>query len=131
MGFLYVDNAATRNFTDWVQGNILGREREYTLVDGVQQSHVFYGAVRRELDGLTFALVLPLDPTPTHLGYRSLTEDVGPNPTTCPRQILDLLSPLEDLYPQDPASPDNEAFANAAAWREACRTRGQTTIGIN
>ncbi|MBJ7457614.1 MAG: hypothetical protein JHD02_00350 [Thermoleophilaceae bacterium] len=131
MGFLFVDNPATRNFTDWVQGNILGRDGEYTLVDGVQQSRVFYGAVRRELDGLTFALVLLLAPTPTQLGYRSFTEDVGPNPTTCPRQILDQLSPLEDLYPQDPASPDNEAFENAAAWRAACRTRGQTTIGIN
>ena len=124
MGWLYIDSTAASNLPEWVQGNILGRDDEYEILASDEtQTNAFYAAVRRASDNLVFALVLMLDRTPTRLGYKALTEDTGPEPTGCPAEILDLLSPLEELYPDDPAYTRNLPFEFAREWRADCRAR--------
>lgn len=49
-----------------------------------------------------------------NFGYKIVSEDMGPGDARCPARILDLLSPLEDLY-------CGHSLEHARSWREASR----------
>ena len=49
-------------------------------------------------------------------GYKLIEEGSGPAAAHCPPEILDQLSPVEMLYPQDGFGREH-----AAQWREKCR----------
>lgn len=66
------------------------------------------------------AVVCQLDYAPHdrfNQGFKDVEESMGPIEDACPRKILDLLSPVEDLYEGGNASDW------AAAWRARCQTR--------
>ncbi len=51
-------------------------------------------------------------------GYKLIEEGCGPVAASCPPAILDLLSPVETLYPTAGCGREH-----AAQWRERCRRR--------
>lgn len=51
-----------------------------------------------------------------NFGYKDMEETCGPNETKCPKRILDLLTPLDELYKEESCGKKW-----AGEWREACR----------
>ncbi len=50
-----------------------------------------------------------------NFGYKDMDECMGPNESECPRRILDLLSPIEEI-----CEPGTSGFESATAWRARC-----------
>lgn len=55
-----------------------------------------------------------------NFGTKWIDESMGPNEITCPDWIIDLLSPVAQLYPNNPT-----AQQYAAEWRNECRARAR------
>lgn len=53
-----------------------------------------------------------------NFSYKAMDETVGPVEAKCPIRILNLLSPLEELY-----DPESWSYKHAKEWREKCRNR--------
>ena len=77
--------------------------------------NVWYAAAEHESEpGKIFALVYLISRAPNsyfNFGYKSQSEDMGPNASKAPAKILDLLSPTDNEY--------------ALAWRERCRSHAE------
>lgn len=116
MGWSYEHrDKGTSNFDwfkqDWSPG--------YELLDGATVGGTFYGALRRP-DGLVTAVVILTRWAPNdhfNFGTKSMTESWGPVEDRCPQRILDLLSPVEDLFPGE----DSSSRQWASEWRQRCR----------
>jgi len=95
-----------------------GWSEGYELLDGATVGGTFYGALRRP-DGKVEAVVNLTRWVPNdyfNFGYKSMTESWGPGESRCPQRILDMLSPVEELYPEG-----SDARQWASEWRERCR----------
>lgn len=53
-----------------------------------------------------------------NFSYKAMTDAEGPSDDECPARILDLLSPVEDLY-----SPGSSSAQWSQSWRDRCRKR--------
>lgn len=51
-------------------------------------------------------------------GWKDMSEDMGPNICDCPQRIIDLLSPIEELFPNEESSSREWA----QAWRDRVAT---------
>lgn len=60
---------------------------------------------------------VPNDPM-FNFGYKAVEETCGPVIAACPAKILDMLTPVDEAYPQGGSGADA-----ARAWRQACRDR--------
>ena len=58
-----------------------------------------------------------------NFGYKPVSEDMGPYQTECPKKILELLSPLEDIFQPDENGDRGMSYQWAKTWREACQAR--------
>ena len=56
--------------------------------------------------------------SPFNFGYQDMTEEMGQCAATCPRRILDLLTPLDELERRGITSGSSLEFATA--WRQRC-----------
>jgi hypothetical protein len=85
-----------------------------------------YLAIRRTYpDGKSyvFGMVCLINHCPKsyyNFGYKDISEEMGPCQTECPGQILNLLSPLEEIY-SDLHSEGGGKWAKE--WRDACLAR--------
>jgi hypothetical protein len=73
-------------------------------------NNVWYAAVRVKETGQVFAAVYLISRAPRsyyNFGYKSQSEDMGPNAAEAPKKILDLLSPTDNEY--------------ALEWRKRCQ----------
>ena len=94
-----------------------GRDRGLSVLGSAMVSHVYYAACQAHAaagPGEIFAVICLTKWNPRArdgltMGYKDMTETMGPYNYDCPARILDLLSPT-----------DNE---NALAWREKCRAQ--------
>ena len=98
----------------------------YEVLDvAIVERATAYVALRNTATGLVKAVVVLIGHTPNsyfNIWYKDMTEAGGPGRCACPRRILDLLSPVEDLY--GTPDPDGEnAAACAAEWRARCHAR--------
>jgi hypothetical protein len=95
-----------------------------------------YMAVRHETDGNThkagdvFAVVVLTGWSPKsyyNFWFKDMDETMGPNESECPRKILDLLSPLDDLYGPPFIGPLKQYQSRpgqyARDWRARCEDR--------
>lgn len=78
----------------------------YMAVRNVREPEKVYGVV---------CLIRHVPKDHYNFGYKDMDESCGPNVSECPERILDLLSPVEDLYPH----PQSRQWARE--WRERCR----------
>lgn len=97
---------------EWVKQNLLMAGQTIldctTLPTSGEWQRVFYAAVREDNSGDVWALVLLM-----HFGggyynftYKALDDTVGPCETSCPKRIIDLLTPTDSKY--------------ASEWRQQC-----------
>lgn len=73
----------------------------YEIVDGATVAGTFYAATRNRETGLVDCFVALTRWVPNdwfNFGYKDMSESMGPSEARCPARILDLLSPIEDLY---------------------------------
>lgn len=100
----------------------------YEVLDTAQVGfRTIYQAVRRP-DGLVFAavhLVKWVRDYPFNFGYKNMSESMGPGESAAPARILDLLSPVGELYPDD-----TKSFEWATEWRERCRAGLANRVGL-
>lgn len=61
---------------------------------------------------------VPTDAWGHNFGYKAAEESMGPPIQNCPQRILELLSPLDQLY-----TPGSDSHTWAGKWREACWQR--------
>lgn len=80
-------------------------DSKYTVIDSRKVGSVVYAAVKR--DEKVFAVVILLKVTKYEVGYKAMTEDMGPYYYDCPIAILNLLS-------ESDCDSVNE-------WRNACK----------
>ena len=100
-------------------------EREgQRIIDCASVKGVFYAALENESG--RFALVVPFqwhrssdEGNWQNYTFKTMDESCGPNDVDCPARILDLLSPLEQLY----GAGANAQWARK--WRETCRARAE------
>jgi hypothetical protein len=88
------------------------------LVDAATVGGTFYGALKRPDDGLVQAVVILtkwVRGDAYNFGYKDMDESMGPCEAQCPPRILDLLSPVDALF------PGSRCAEWAATWRAACR----------
>lgn len=98
----------TRSLPD---GSITGAR---VLASSCLRNQVYYAAVEPSTDGVPEPVIAvvclvrwsPRNRDGEHFGYKSMTEDMGPNESECPARILDLLGPTDSEY--------------ALAWRQRC-----------
>ena len=84
------------------------------LASSCLRNQVYYAAVEPSTDGVPESVIgvvclvrwSPRNRDGEHFGYKSITEDMGPNESECPARILDLLGPTDSEY--------------ALAWRRRC-----------
>lgn len=92
---------------------------EAGLIDlAVHQLRTGYAAVRHP-DGFVFATVILIHYSPRdyyNITYKEVTESEGPYATDCPKRILDLLTPAEELINVHGWKPDGHWLK----WRDAC-----------
>jgi hypothetical protein len=100
-------------------------DKEFADKDGVSPivacaviEKVAYLAYRSK-DSLIYGLVCALQYAPKdynfNFGYKDMSEEMGPRFNKCPAQILDLLSPVEELF------GDGLGKDWATEWRQTCR----------
>jgi hypothetical protein len=106
----------------------------HALIAGASYRNVFYGAVQiSHPDGSSYVTAVvclmkrfpsrkPAWSNDANFCYKSMDEGAGPCETQCPQRILDLLSPIEQIYPGADLAVDGGAKW-AADWRQACRDR--------
>ena len=82
----------------------------YTVVKSTMLGVVYYAAIRNEKIGsITASVILTSSDkkgSGFNFGYKSMSEEMGPNESRCPKSILKLLTPTDDEY--------------AIKWRERC-----------
>jgi hypothetical protein len=99
---------------------------QYRLLDCATVRSVFYAAVeitepdkdRKFVTAFVFMLKrVPKAADGFNFGWKDLTESCGPYATDAPAKILDLLTPVEEIWPD----PESSSHKYAAQWRERCR----------
>jgi hypothetical protein len=120
MGWTYTNRAKGEKNSDffgkdfWSDG--------YEVLDTAQVGfRTVYQAVRRRSDSKVFAavhLVNWVRDVRFNFGYKSMDESMGPGEATAPERILDLLSPVAELYPDG-----GDSFEWATEWRARCWAR--------
>lgn len=123
--WLAVEKGKSKEFMD----KNMTSETEATKWEVVRSAFVgfreYYAAVRitkkDENKSYVLGVVCLVQYAPKEIynfGYKDMEESCGPNVARCPKTILELLSPLEEIYGKD--TPDNNAFQWAKGWRERC-----------
>lgn len=96
----------------------------YEVVDVSKVSGTVYLAVKNGA-GLTAAAVVLTKWVPNdyyNFGYKDQDESMGPYEAKAPDRILDLLSPVEELYGPEGDDPTKyDSTRSAREWREASR----------
>lgn len=116
MGWTYTQKP--ENVTKWFKDELTweSETRKYTCLETAIKFKEAYAAVeviykktgKRQVFAATFMLNYTRD-YHYNFGYKSMTEDMGPGISNCPKKILDLLT-----------EPENEW---AQQWRERCRKK--------
>lgn len=92
-----------------------------TVLDAVVANGAVYAAIR-DANGDVYAAVSAYDrltrgpswDRTLEIGFKHMTESMGPVQVDCPDRILDLLSPPETIY-------GDMGARHAAEWRDRCR----------
>lgn len=98
----------------------------HQLIDGASYRGVFYGAYREtHPDGrqVVSAVICQFSWAPRsqyNFTVKTMSEASGPAACQCPQRILDLLSPIEEVFPGADLSVSGGA-QYAHQWRERCR----------
>jgi hypothetical protein len=93
------------------------------LVDIETKNKVAYMAVRDKEKDYVFALVYLLHYSPrsyNNFGYKDMSEFVGPNVDECPKKILKLLTPLEEIAKKSGDDISDSSYEWAKNWRNRC-----------
>jgi hypothetical protein len=93
----------------WFQREVIGEGR--TIVASSTIKSVYYAAVREDVTGQVWGLVCLTSRRPNrefhNFGWKSMTEDMGPNAADAPAKVLDALTETDSEY--------------ALEWRAECR----------
>lgn len=111
MGWSYQAKDATKRFSYKYYISTLIDSKKYELVDARKVGSTAYAAIKRLEDGHVIGVVVLLKINKHEVGYKMITEDMGPYHCECPSVILDLLSDTDDV--------------NANDWRDDCRARAE------
>lgn len=103
-----------------------------TIVDFAIKGNVIYAAVKMgskhaEREGKIFAMIILISirKNQYNFSYKDMSESCGPCESNCPKRIISLLSPLEELY-----SVDSNSYQWAKEWRERCATEKPKTVKV-
>ncbi len=80
-----------------------------------------YLAVKDKTKGYTFAMIYMLHRAPKayyNFGYKDMSEFAGPGVDDCPKRILDLLTPLDEIAKLDPDNVGESSLEWAKNWRQ-------------
>jgi hypothetical protein len=119
----------------WTTFNFNGTKKEFlesefnrepnwgTIIDSSIVGSTIYAAVKLgsnhgERAGLITALIIMTSNNKKehyNFGYKDMTEGCGPHFYKCPKRIINLLSPVDDLY-----DADSSAREYATNWRNKC-----------
>ena len=93
-----------------------------TIIDHAVKGSVIYCAVKMgskhaEREGKIFAMVILTSTRMGNFAFKDMSESCGPCECNCPKRIIALLSPLDELYETDSCS-----YTWAKEWRERCTT---------
>lgn len=93
---------------------------DYEIVDTAMKGYnIVAFAVRSKIKDYVFAVVYMIQFSNEHYNfhYKDMSEFAGPN-ILCPKKILKLLTPLEEIAEKDGESMEESSYQWAKNWRE-------------
>jgi len=124
MGWTYSHRERGISHKEWFSQEFSGAEL-VDIASGYENPTNLYAALKTK-DGKTVAVALLTRRAPNshfNYGYKDMDEGMGPNIHDCPERILDLLSPLEDLF-----TPRNDGQEGAYDWAKNWRQRAREKV---
>lgn len=121
MGWTYLERPRNMRDRDFFQHEVFGQDLH--IVADATIEGVYYAALRTmwRHNNYTFAVVILTDrhgKRPFWFGYKELSESTGPCYIDCPAEVLNALTPLEEIERMT-----GHRWEYAATWREKCRAR--------
>jgi hypothetical protein len=120
MGWITTYRAPGKSNRDFFEQEVLGEN--YAILDCATIDRTFYAAVKHP-EGYVFGLVVLIYLAPRaefNFGWKDIDESMGPAEDHCPQRVLDLLTPIDTLYPWDRHGDEPSGRKWAREWRERC-----------
>ncbi len=116
MGWTFTHREKGTSNKDWFANQFEGNGFEILdVASGSMNRNNVYIAMRLPDGNVTAVACLTRWVPKEHFnyGWKDMSEEMGPHITDCPRRIMDLLSPVDDLFPVGSSSREW-----AQAWRD-------------
>ena len=122
MGWTFMERPKGYSEKEWPKKELMMGDPVGRILDVAKVGNTDYVAFRTT-EGKVTALIILTQWAPNDLynwGYKDMDEAMGPFEYKAPRRILELLSPLEELYekPADDSEGRFNAYLSAKEWRE-------------
>lgn len=125
MGWLYTDRQPGTSDYDFF-APFMEPFKIIALSNNSQEKAIYMAIqiTKGEYEGKVTALVILYDKKQNEYGFKEISEDCGPLYYSCPKRILKLLSPVEELF--------SEGLYREAArrWRQDCQQGYGTSKGL-